>query len=388
MLIANGWRAAALAGLVMGLACSPALGATPVGRFLETVKSGWAVQIGTRARDGQIVAIRIASNAQADRFVDVAVDNGLVTSTEIAKAYEWFDTENVAINPDSDRRVDLLLQAVDFDRERPGAVPDGLRLRNEPDGSTSVTDQRGSEQGRIPKGASVADKEEAVISAVAKRSADGLMSSQQRGVLPATSPVLKQTADMVREDVDIARSKSAALLGSISAKQAQEYEDAAVLLRLTNVQDKISAALASKGLLQNARMEVNSLIQACKDNQFVFEPPGQDGWFAIRDPGDDNEVIAVGQLTPNGKYVDAENLRSLTAQISDRPYLMRQIIRDTPDEMRSRSDASAKEVKSYMEVESKTDPTKDPSKEDPNPEDPNTGGTGGGNSNDDTSGPR
>jgi hypothetical protein len=114
-----------------------------------------------------------------------------------AKAVEFFDAEQVPVNSGSDRQADLVLQGLDFDRERPGSVPDGFKLRNEPDGSTSVTDQRGSVQGSIPKGASVAGKEQAVVGAVAKRSADGLISSRGR-VLPAASPVLAQTAKMVR----------------------------------------------------------------------------------------------------------------------------------------------------------------------------------------------
>jgi hypothetical protein len=109
------------------------------------------------------------------------------------------------------------------------------------------------------------------------------------------------------------------LLGNISAKQEQEYKDALVLLRLSNVQDKITAVLDSKGVLKNASMAVADLERACEENKFLFEPPGQDGWFAIRDPSDNNEVIAVGQLTAR---VDAENLRSLNRQILDRPFLM------------------------------------------------------------------
>jgi hypothetical protein len=46
------------------------------------------------------------------------------------------------------------------------------------------------------------------------------------------------------------------------------------------------------------------------------------------------------------------------------------------------SEAAATEVKNYMESESKTDPTKDPTKGDPETEDPNKGKEG------DTSGPR
>lgn len=383
MLNVKRWRAAALTGLALGLACTPALSGTPVGKFLETVKSGWAVQVRIRSQNDRITSIRIAAkNAQADRFVDIAVNNGEVASTEIAKAVEFFDAEQVPVNPGSDRQADLVLQGLDFDRERPGSVPDGIKLRNEPDGSTSVTDQRGSVQGSIPKGASVAGKEEAVVSAVAKRSADGLISSRGR-VLPAASPVLAQTAKMVREDFDNARNNSPGLLGNISAKQEQEYKDALVLLRLSNVQDKITAVLDSKGVLKNASMAVADLERACEENKFVFEPPGQDGWFAIRDPSDNNEVIAVGQLTAKGR-VDAENLRSLNRQILDRPFLMKQIVRDTPDEMRMSSEAAATEVKNYMESESKTDPdpTKDPPKEDPETEDPNKGKEG------DTSGPR
>jgi hypothetical protein len=376
MLKAKGWRAIALTGLLVGLTGSPALGDTSVAviDFIQTVKSGWKVKVGTptlrNEAGNQIIVL-----AYEKLSIELLVKNDQIATSEIERAIKFLvNTARVEpTDPNLSRLATLLLQATELDPGNPGPVPSGFRLIAQQDGSMKLTDGRGTVQDYLPKGASLFDKEKVVTSAMAKRSANGLISTRQR-VLPASSPVLEQAAVMVKGDVDIA------MQGNISVQRKQEITYNSVRNRVTDLQWEVYVVLVQKNNNGNTGMPVKDLIQACQDNKFAYEPPGQDGWFAIRDPNEDPtvNVIAVGRLTPDGLSVSVENLMGLLAQIGDRRNLIEHIMRYTPEEVSTAVDMAAQEVTRFMELESKADPTMTPPKG-PDREDPNGENGGGGN---------
>lgn len=378
MLQANGWRAVALTGLLVGLASSPALGDTSMYEFMKTVKSGWNVVIGKNLNDDLTGSIRIAKANAPLQYVDVPVNNGRVASAEIETVLTFFSTKQVeSTDRTGNQEATLRLQATEWNLGNPGLTTDQFRSRPNQDGSMSLIDQRGSEVGRTQEKPSQSDKQQLVIRAAAHRSANTLISTRLRA-LPASSPVLKQVAAMVKEDVDIA------MQGNISAQRKQEITYNQVRDRLIDLQLEVYEVMGQKSNDKNDSMPVQDIKRACEANQFEYVPPDPHApnpdlrrWFTIRDPNKDN-VIAVGRVTPDGQSVSGEDLIKLYIQIADKRELLKQIVRDTPEEVSAPVAFTTEEVDSFMKSLSKADPTMTPPKG-PDREDPNGENGGGGN---------
>lgn len=374
MLKANGWRTVALTGLVVGLTCSPALGDTSVYEFMKTVSRGWNVQIKMTKNNDQIGSLTIVKNIR--EVVQVSVNNGRVVSDEIMKVYEFLEDEKKPVERKLDLRGELMLQARAFDSKDPGLVPGGFRLQNQPDGSTSLRDQRGTAVGSIQKGASVSDKEQVVIRAAAHRSADALIPSGKRS-LPASSPVFKQVAAMVKEDV------ASAMPGNISAQRKQEIIYNGIRDGLFDLIFEVSDVMTEKSNVTKDRMPVDALKKICEDNGFEYVPPDPKdrdsalrGWFLIRDPKQDI-VITVGEGTSDGKSVKNSTLLYLRL-INERTKLLKEIELHTPEDVSTVVEFTTQELDSFMKSLSNADPTMTPPKG-PDREDPNGENGGGGN---------
>ena len=379
MLKANGWRAVALTGLVVGLTYSPALGDTSVYEFLETVKIGWKVLIGKNLNDDLTGSIRIATVKDPTQYVDVSVNNGQVASAEIKTVITFFDTKQVEPTEHTGRQeATLRLQATDLDLENPGLTTDQFRSRPNQDGSMSIIDQRGSEVGRTQKKPSLFDKEQVVIRAAAHRSANALIPTRQRA-LPASSPVLKQVTAMVKEDVDIA------MQGNISAQRKQEITYNEVRERLFELLFQVHMATGQLSDDNYDSMSVKTFKGICEANGFEYVPPDPKAkdlelrrWFTIRDPklDDKHNVIAVGRVTPDGRSV--ESLPKLYVQIAEKKELLKEVVHETPEEVSAPIEVTTQELDSVMKSLSNADPTMTPPKG-PDREDPNGENGGGGN---------
>jgi hypothetical protein len=376
MLKANGWRAIALAGLVVGLTSSPALGDTSVYEFMKTVSRGWNVQIKMTKNNDQIVSLTIVKNIR--EVVPVSVNNGLITNDEITKVYKFLEDKKVPRKQDSDKQDldlagELMLQARDFNSADPGQDHVGIQFRNEEDGSTSLRDRRGTAVGWIQKGASVFEEQKAVIRAAAHRNADALIPSGKRS-LPASSPVFKQVAAMVKEDVDIA------MPGNISAQRKQEIIYNGIRDGLFDLNFEVWDVMTEKSNVMKDSFPVNALKKICEDNGFEYDPPDPKNpnpalrrVFYIRDPRQDI-VITVGQVTGDGKSVANSTLLHLRLA-NERTKLLKEIELHTPEEVSTAVEFTTQELKSIMEEvknsmesDGKTGPPEKPGKEDPSRE--------------------
>ncbi len=373
-MLKNSWSVTALAALLSGSFCLSAMAQTPVSKFLEVVKSGWQVEIGTRTREGQIETMRIAKSANAFDFIDVTANNGVVENSEVWKAVKFLSE----VAPASDRRAELGLLATPFDANRPGSIPEGLRLRSEPDGSNTITDDRGSAVGRIEKGASVARKEEVVVDALAKRAAEGLISGPAK-VLPASSREMIATARMIDADVDALTAEPGAdqlLGGNASDSQIAQMKVAQTFFKLSNLQDAVSNALVDKGVKADKRMLATDLVAICRKNQLTLQfvssqDPNKIDSYRIVDPNSENQLVAAGTLSKplwggDKLFLKTEDLRTLQAQIQDKMVLRNAVESEISEDIRWELDASDSEVKKFVETESKADPNSDPDRKDPN----------------------
>ena len=370
-MLKNSWR---LTALLIGLVCLPTMAQTPLNKFLEVVKSGWKVEIGTRSRSDQIVLIRIADSAQADKFVDVAVTDGLVQDGEVWKAAKFLS----GVGRGNDRRAELGLLATPFDANRPAPLPDGLRLRSGADGSSTVTDDRGSAVGRIEKGASVARKEEVVVNALAKRSADNLISNPASSP-PVSSAVMKATKKMVDADVDalVAEPEAEQLLGAKpSDDDVAQMKFAQTYFRLSNLEDAVDNALVDNGRKPDTRMFATDLKAICDRNQFVLQfvsssDPSKIDSYRIVDPNNGGQLVAAGTLSkaPFGGdklFLKTQDLRALRVQIQDATLFRDAVNNEISNDQRAEFDTSDGEIKRFVEEEIKADPTFDPERNDPN----------------------
>lgn len=373
-MLKNSWSATALAALLSGSFCLPAMAQTPVSKFLEVVKSGWKVEIGTRSSGNQIILVRIADRAQTDKFVDIAVGDGAVQDSEVWKATKFLTEVARA----SDRRAELGLLATPFDANRPGSLPDGLHLRSGSDGTSTITDDRRSAVGRIEKGASVARKEEVVVDALAKRAADNLISNPT-SVSPVSSAVMKATKKMVDADVDALVAEPGAdqlLGGAASDKDVAQLKFAQTISRLSSLEDAVSDALVDKGRKADKRMYATELKAICDKNQFALQflssrDPSNIDSYRIVDPNNADRLVAAGTLSksPFGGdklFLKTQDLRALREQIEDATLFRSAVDSQISDDQRSAFDTSEDEVKRFIEEESKADPTIDPERNDPN----------------------
>lgn len=375
-MLRNSWSANVHAALLIGFFCTPTMAQTPVIKFLELVKSGWRVEIGTRTREGQIETMRIAERANTNKYIDVTANNGVVEDSEVWKTLEYLS--GVERYPSSDRRAELGLSGTEFDATRPGPLPEGLRLRSETDGSSTITDNRGSAVGRIEKGASVARKEEVVVDALANRVAEGLISSPSNA-LPVSSAVMKETAKMIAADVDALVSESGAyqlLGGNASDSEIAQVKVAQTYFRLSSLEGAVSDALVDKGVKADKRMLATDLKTICDKNQLTLQfvasrDPNKIDSYRIVDPNSENQLVAAGTLTKSfwrgdKLFLKTEDLRALKVQIQDKMVFRNAVENEISEDLRWELDASDSEIKKFVETESKADPNSDPDNKDPN----------------------
>lgn len=363
------------------------MGQTRVNEFVEIVKSGWHVVIGTRPNPDQIESMRIAESANPNSYVDVAVSNGAVDDSEVWKAAKFL--QHVEVKRASDRRAQLWLSAVPFDAARPGPIPEGLHWKSETDGSLTLTDDHGTELGRIEKGVSMAEKQDIVVDALANRAAEGLISSHSR-ILPASSSLMKETAAMTDADVDTAVGELSRmpagdqLLGAdlfvkddSSSSEIDSLKRGLAFLRLSDLEDGISDVLRNKGILPRKSVSTADVEKICEKNQFKFELAApQDPTtnknrvgYRIVDPNNDRELVAAGKLAVDlltkRPYFKDKHLRALRDQIGDKMRLRNAVESEISEDQLSELDAAEEEVNKFVEMEGKADPDKDRDKENP-----------------------
>ena len=385
-LITTGWAKAALATWLI-FSSSLAAHATPVGDFLGIVKGGWLVQIGQRADQ-----LRIAETANVNNFVDIAVTDGSVQPAEVWKAVKFLS--NIAAKPSSARETALLLEAMPFDAQRASALPQGLRYTQQPDGGVAIQDNRGAELGYIDKGSSRADAADSVVSGMASRAADGLISSTSK-MLPASSAYMDETAAFSSAEIDdlLAEIKrmpdGQSPRGNASASEIAKMKADQTAARQRQLYFDVNDALASKNVITERLFAANELKAICDKNKLAFkfeaDPRSQKiTGFRIQDPNNNNAILAAGQLRTgmgDGVYVPLRELRNLRDQLAQEigpePQLLNDVENIDSEDIRWAQSVD-EEVEKYARDHSKPeDPNKDPKKDpkkDPNGDPDGPGG--------------
>ncbi|HQR51900.1 MAG TPA: hypothetical protein PLZ79_01425 [Burkholderiales bacterium] len=288
-------------------------------RFLEIVKSGWDVQIGTQSEAGQITTARIQA-ATSSKFVDVPARNGLIADEDVFHALEFLLQDCDRRSPETEPEWSLLKEVVEFSPDLVDlvqtALPEGWRYAKEQDGSYSIVDGQGTKVGTIDKGASIARAGEAVVSAIAQSAANGMSSETEE--LPASSQAMRDSATVGAADVD---ALIAGLKDMPDAKrpvdvpnnpaQIRMITKASIAERQRTLLSEVNLSLTEKFGWKGKVLHIDTLAEICKRNFHTLEitPDG----YLIRQP--DGLIAAAGELRRN--YLTTEAVESLRDQLDD-----------------------------------------------------------------------
>ena len=279
---------------------------TDIVNFLSIVRQGWNVVIGTQGAKGNLTSLRIADRRTPNNFIDIAVQNNMIDDQSIWNAAKFLSN----VDGNTEQKFDALLWAmgIAFNADKPGELPHGLEWQADANGALAINDEDGNQLGMVEEGASMSDKQEAVMKSVAQKAAAGLEGSNSSSI-PPSSKIMQNAAKSVMEDYDYISSEMEEIpVAKDIPKMPANEQRAMVNKSLTNVYVTAFEALGSLfGGAQNSHINVTQFRDMCERNelQFTVRTSSQDPqvsiFFIETKAGDDqssgSRLLAAGRTT-------------------------------------------------------------------------------------------
>jgi hypothetical protein len=309
----------------------------PVQDFLGIVNRGWHVAITPEGSEDsengswRIEAVRVADAAKPVSFIDVTPVDGEVDAGQVFNALVFLNGVARVDGSDDDPQHQLVLAFLDADPSRPPPLPRGMHYAAAPDGSMPIADDRGTVLGSIARDFSMAQAGDAVVGAIAARTARGLV-SKPSSVLAASSEEMNASAEIGNAEIDamlaqlqVMPAERRPAPADPSAQDINRMKATRTAERQRKLLSEVEDARMEKGFLTKGSVPAATLAKLCADNGHVFRyllaGGGRNDGYQIVDPG--GALVASGSLKrpivlPNqNRYLPSIEVRRLLSQIED-----------------------------------------------------------------------